>query len=865
MKRAIIAMVICAALLLTFSNVIASGTLERALITPQNSDIAPLAGPVFYPPMDDQWDLLFSTNAGDTCGDNQLLGVEYAGGYFWATGGNSAGEPNQVYKLDDDGGLVDQFNQWGSAGWGWRDLVFDGTYLYGSDSNMMYCFDLNGNRVQANEFSGPSNPNRALAYDPATDHFWTKSFSLPIYEFDRNGTVIYTGTVSEANAAYGMAWDNVDPAGPWLWIFNQTGISYLTTIIQYDPVTHSATGTTYEVPLIPGSIGQIAGGLAMTDEFITGYHVMVGMTQGDPDDMIFVLEMYEAGPPGDLEGEVSESASGDPIQDAMVVLEDDTTYTNALGEYEFLGIAAGTYDVTASAFGYNPQTESVEIIGGQTTELDFALTQPIISVDVSEINLNLSPGEMHDETFNISNIGDGELEFDIEIDFDPIGPGIETILVVDDDGSLNNGGTYTALEDVFFDALDDAGYTYDTFIVDWTITVPPQDGPTAAEMADYDLVIWFTGETWGFYGFDVLTGNDETNLATYLDGGGNFFLSAQDYFWASYPGASSFSAGQFPYDYLGVSSTFQDYWENDVTWIGGTGSFAEGMTFNTLNPHAGSLLYADELITMAGIALLTNTGRASATQYDAGGFKIVFTTICFAGLLDGTAPSTKAQFMENLISWMGGRDADIVEAPPRPPITPTESVNPAARLAGVEHQTSATLAGPVTRPAPGYFETDQVWLECNPATGTIQPSESETITAAFDIPDTAIVGDTWEAQIIIHNNSLLGDQTIDVTVVIVTYVRDIGSELPLDYALHQNYPNPFNPSTEIRFDLRENTHVTLAVYNILGQNVLTLVDEPLDAGSHLVSFNGGAFASGVYFYSIKAGQYTDMKKMVMMK
>ena len=221
--------------------------------------------------------------------------------------------------------------------------------------------------------------------------------------------------------------------------------------------------------------------------------------------------------------------------------------------------------------------------------------------------------------------------------------------------------------------------------------------------------------------------------------------------------------------------------------------------------------------------------------------------------------------MECMISWMGARDADIVEAPPRPAVTPTESVNPAARHAGVEHQTSTNLAGPVTRRAPGYFETDQPWLECDPTSGTILPSASEAITASFDIPDTATIGDTYEAQIIIHNNTLLGDQTIDVTVDIVDYVRDIGSELPLDYALHQNYPNPFNPSTDIRFDLREHTHVTLAVYNVLGQKVLTLVDQPLDAGSHLVSFNGTSLASGVYFYNINAGNFTDMRKMVLMK
>ncbi len=94
---------------------------------------------------------------------------------------------------------------------------------------------------------------------------------------------------------------------------------------------------------------------------------------------------------------------------------------------------------------------------------------------------------------------------------------------------------------------------------------------------------------------------------------------------------------------------------------------------------------------------------------------------------------------------------------------------------------------------------------------------------------------------------------------------DITKIIPQEFALYQNYPNPFNPSTEIRFDLRENTHVTLAVYNILGQKIWTLVDKPLDAGSHLVNFNGSSLASGVYFYKINASNFTDIKKMVMIK
>jgi len=89
---------------------------------------------------------------------------------------------------------------------------------------------------------------------------------------------------------------------------------------------------------------------------------------------------------------------------------------------------------------------------------------------------------------------------------------------------------------------------------------------------------------------------------------------------------------------------------------------------------------------------------------------------------------------------------------------------------------------------------------------------------------------------------------------------------PLTFSLSQNYPNPFNPSTEIKFDLPQNTFVTLRVYNAVGQVVAELVNnEYRNAGSYSVSFDGSKLASGIYFYSIEAGVYKEVKKMVLLK
>jgi len=89
--------------------------------------------------------------------------------------------------------------------------------------------------------------------------------------------------------------------------------------------------------------------------------------------------------------------------------------------------------------------------------------------------------------------------------------------------------------------------------------------------------------------------------------------------------------------------------------------------------------------------------------------------------------------------------------------------------------------------------------------------------------------------------------------------------LPSSYALNQNYPNPFNPTTEIAFALPSKADVTLKIYNILGQEVTTLVDKAMNAGNHVVQWDASENATGVYFYKIEAGDFTETRKMMLLK
>jgi len=97
-----------------------------------------------------------------------------------------------------------------------------------------------------------------------------------------------------------------------------------------------------------------------------------------------------------------------------------------------------------------------------------------------------------------------------------------------------------------------------------------------------------------------------------------------------------------------------------------------------------------------------------------------------------------------------------------------------------------------------------------------------------------------------------------------------GNAIPTSYALYQNYPNPFNPSTDIRFDLPEAIRVELKIFNILGQEVVTLVDDVRAAGAYRILWDGKnagglSVASGVYIYQLKTGNFQDAKKMVLIR
>ncbi len=119
----------------------------------------------------------------------------------------------------------------------------------------------------------------------------------------------------------------------------------------------------------------------------------------------------------------------------------------------------------------------------------------------------------------------------------------------------------------------------------------------------------------------------------------------------------------------------------------------------------------------------------------------------------------------------------------------------------------------------------------------------------------------------VHNHNytkaILND-VIEKATDIVTGVDD-NTSVVKEFALAQNYPNPFNPTTTISYAIPKNVQVELKVYDLLGNEIVTLVNKEQASGNYSVQFDGANLSSGIYFYKMSAGNFVSAKKLILMK
>ena len=161
------------------------------------------------------------------------------------------------------------------------------------------------------------------------------------------------------------------------------------------------------------------------------------------------------------------------------------------------------------------------------------------------------------------------------------------------------------------------------------------------------------------------------------------------------------------------------------------------------------------------------------------------------------------------------------------------------------------------------------WLTMNPLSGTVSPEGSAGV--LLNINAEGMFPGVYSAGISVNSNDPdQGAVIIPLSLTVNGMSSENESLLPAEFALHQNYPNPFNPQTKIRYDLPENSMVNITVYDMLGREVKTLVNQAQNAGFKSIIWDatndyGKAISAGIYLYQIQAGDYIHTQKMVLLK
>lgn len=283
MKKKIISIFVCMLMFATASSVAGTVNIEK-------SDVANDAGSTIPRTLSDPGDVLFTYDVETVTGDNGCLGVEFDGTYFWITGRDSpGGDIHKLHKFDSSGNHIISYEQGTTSTWGWRDLGWDGTYLYASDEDEFVKIDpADGSVVELLTKPAGLPVCRAIAINHNNGHFFSANWGSPIYEFNPADGSVYA-TYPNTLSLYGLAFDDVTPGGPYLWAYSQDGTPAV-QISQFDIAAGTYTGVTYEG--VYNDAGDMAGGACFIEDW-GGTPIFVGLTQNTPD-LIFGMEVGAA-------------------------------------------------------------------------------------------------------------------------------------------------------------------------------------------------------------------------------------------------------------------------------------------------------------------------------------------------------------------------------------------------------------------------------------------------------------------------------------------------------------------------------------------------------------------------------------------
>lgn len=420
------------------------------------------------------------------------------------------------------------------------------------------------------------------------------------------------------------------------------------------------------------------------------------------------------------------------------------------------------------------------------------------------------------------------------------------ILIVNDDHLPPPYSWDYDAEGLYRRALDDRGETYHV----WNTQV--SGTPEGYLLQEYEIVIWFTSVS----DFTLNT-EDEAALTSFLDSGGRLIISGEDI-------GADLASSDFLSEYL-HAQLMSDNSSNPIL-SGVQGDVISGnVSFMSINGIEGVNNRPDVIGPLSGATPFFTygvSGEPAAIRYG-GDYKVVYFAFGFEGILDfynaENSSTLRADLMQNTLNWL------------RQEFTPqVGDVNEDSAVDILDVLWVVNIVLGIDVPTSG-----QEWAaDCNgdggidilDALGIINVILGTGACSSTTVKPTL----TFEVMQFCQSlKSYLSHEEFDR---FMTLIKG-NAQVPVEFHLAQNYPNPFNTNTEIKFQIPVETsmpHVTLIVYNLLGQEIKTLVNGLKEPGVHTVTWDGkdnfgSGVSSGMYFYRFKVGKFMAMRRMILLK
>ncbi len=545
---------------------------------------------------------------------------------------------------------------------------------------------------------------------------------------------------------------------------------------------------------------------------------------------------------GALEGTVTDEETGNPIVGAMIMMESGSfDTTDATGYYFISDILVNQYGLTCTKLGYNDASATVTIMEDDTITQDFSLLHPEFVLSTTGITNTLAQGDTSHHSFTLTNDGNGELTYDIDMDFhlydlDGASPsGMETLEPrrgpvqppsgTDDPWEELLNFNVTAIVDDRL--IRGAAFAWGSF---WVVGGGVQPG-------EHNMIYQFDPmgnligtpipqPTNSVYGFNDLAYDGE-----YLWGSENQWIVSFDTTGTAH---DSIAGRLNPNRCLAYDPVEDVFYTGDIT-----------ADIIVIDREGNEIRRYDNDLSVWGLAWFRD---------DPDGYQLYL--FCQEGS-DVEIQVQKLDINTGDIRYVADLEGVNNDRAGGAMVTP--SWNPlfytfVGQIMGVIHDKVG-----VWEIAP-----NTAWITYSPTSGTVPGGGQEVFDVLLDAREIGL--GEYGVNLVFNHNAISQSDTLQIRLTVSeTGVNPEEATIPFTYSLGQNYPNPFNPTTVIPYSIRDRVRVRLDVYNVLGQRVARLVDGVMDPGQYKSTLNVRDLASGIYFYQIKAGTFSKTRKMVILK